>query len=197
MALPGGRRLHALTLLERDDLERDAEDLRDLLAELPLLGEVVARPTQPAPDDLLAEQLRHERAQPDDVRDRVAVPALGEHPDADDAAHVAARRMQRPVELLRQLLEPLRIDRPPLRVCRPLALPDGVEREPHPAVLVVLRPLDLRLSDHLRVDPDRVDAPVLVPQLGNVGRRDPRPAASPRRSTRRSHPRAACSCRRG
>src|SRR5689334_10377835 len=94
--------------------------------------------------------------------DRIAVPAFGQHPDTDDAADVAARRMQGPLELARQLLEAFWVDGTTLRIGRPIALSDGVESEPHPAVLVVLRAFDVGLADHLRVDADRVHAAVVV-----------------------------------
>ena len=66
-------------LLERYNLERNAEDLRNLLAELVILSHRVAGASQPSADDLFAEQLRHERAEPDDVGDGVAVPPFGQH----------------------------------------------------------------------------------------------------------------------
>jgi len=44
-------------LLERDHLERDAEDLRDLLRQQAVRADLVGRPAQAPPDDLLAEQL--------------------------------------------------------------------------------------------------------------------------------------------
>src|SRR5579859_6299529 len=95
--------------------------------------ELVARPPEPAADNLLAKKLRHERSQADDVGDGVAVPALGQHADADDAANVSSGRMQRPAELAGELIEPLRIDGSSLRVARPVELSDRVEGEPHPA----------------------------------------------------------------
>ncbi len=50
----------------------------------------VAAPSQPAPDDLLAQQLAAERADAEHMGDRVGVPALGEHRDGHDAADVLA-----------------------------------------------------------------------------------------------------------
>src|SRR5436853_7423392 len=73
--------------LERDQLEWDAVDLRDLLD----CEVVVLRTTEASADDLLAQQLRFERSQPNDVCDRRGVPALGQHRDGHDAAHVATR----------------------------------------------------------------------------------------------------------
>jgi hypothetical protein len=49
--------LRTRALLERDDFEGNAQDLRDFLAELSVLGEVVACSPQSAPDYLLAEKL--------------------------------------------------------------------------------------------------------------------------------------------
>src|SRR5690349_18172830 len=40
--------------------------------------------------------------EPDDVRHRIAIPALGKHSNAHDAAHVAARRVQRSIQFLRK-----------------------------------------------------------------------------------------------
>ena len=98
-------------LLERDHLERHAEDLGDLLGELSVLAHLVVAPPQPAAHDLLAQQLGHERPQPDDVGDRVAVPSLGQHAHRHDAPDVPAGRMERPFQPRGELLEPLGIDR--------------------------------------------------------------------------------------
>ena len=50
----------------------------------------VAHAAQAAADDLLAEQLRAEGADAEDVRHGVGVPALGEHRDGDDALDLLA-----------------------------------------------------------------------------------------------------------
>jgi hypothetical protein len=84
-----------------DERERDAVDLGVLGVETfelrrPLrrvdAGQRrgVAHAAQPAADDLLAEQLRAERADAEDVRDGVGVPPLGEHGDRDDALDLLA-----------------------------------------------------------------------------------------------------------
>src|ERR1700748_719388 len=97
-----------LVLLERDYLERYAKHLGDLFRELTIIGYIIARAPQTPTDHLLAQQLRHEGPQTDDMRDRVAVPSFGQHPDAHDTAHVAPWRMQRLIELVRQRLEAIR-----------------------------------------------------------------------------------------
>ncbi len=50
-----------------------------------LAGDGVAHAAQPAPDHLLAQQLRAEGAHAQDVGDGAGVPAFGEHGDRDDA----------------------------------------------------------------------------------------------------------------
>jgi hypothetical protein len=69
--------------LERDDLERHAEDLGDFLGETPVLAEFVTHTPESATHDLFAQKLGHERTESDDVRHRVAIPPLGEHSDTD------------------------------------------------------------------------------------------------------------------
>ena len=54
------------------------------------LVQVVGLAAQRAADDLLAEKLRAEGADAENVRDGVGVPAFGEHRDRDDAADRAA-----------------------------------------------------------------------------------------------------------
>ena len=54
------------------------------------IGRVV-HAAQAAAHHLLAQQLAAEGAQPQDVGDVVGVPALGQHGDGDDAAHLLAR----------------------------------------------------------------------------------------------------------
>src|SRR5439155_25884381 len=84
--------------LKRDDLEGHAENLRYLFGEFLAFAQLVARPSEPSAYNLLAEQLRHKRPQPDNVRHRIAIPALGEHPHAYDAANIPARRVQRTLQ---------------------------------------------------------------------------------------------------
>ena len=105
----------ARTRFERDDLKRHAQDLRDFFGELAVIAEFVAGTAQATPDHLFAKQLRHERAYTDNVRHRIAIPALGEHSDAHDAAHVAARWVQRSVQLLGKLFESLWVNWATLR----------------------------------------------------------------------------------
>ena len=57
---------------------------------MPVVVGGVAHPPQAAADHLLAEQLRAEGADAEDVRDGVGVPAFGEHRDGDDAPDVLA-----------------------------------------------------------------------------------------------------------
>src|SRR5713226_6620972 len=107
------RRLRAvLVFLERDHLERHAEDFGDFLSELFIFPNLVTRPPQPSPYYLLTQELRHKRPQTDDVRDRVTVPSFGQHPNAHNTLHLPTRWMQRAVKLFGQLLETFRIDRP-------------------------------------------------------------------------------------
>ena len=70
--------------------ERHAVHVGVLRREVPVRPDGVADPPQPPADDLLAEQLRAERPYAQDVRDRVGVPALGEHRHAHDAPDVLA-----------------------------------------------------------------------------------------------------------
>ncbi len=71
-----------------------------------LVGHVVHAP-EPAADDLLAQELAAERAQPQDVRDVVRVPALREHLHGDDAPHLLAR-LPRPPDGRDDLAQQLR-----------------------------------------------------------------------------------------
>ena len=171
-------------LLQRHDLERNAEDLRDLLAELAILSHRVAGSAQPSADDLFAKQLRHERSEPDDVvGDGVAVPSLGQHPDADDAAHVPrAGRMEGPFELPRQRLEPFRVEVSTLPVPRPVGLPDGVERQTHPPVGVGFRFPAVGFAHHLGVHTDGAHVSVDVAQFVETRRRNPPPVRRLRRA---------------
>ena len=81
----------ARRLRRRDDrlggeVERNAEDVGVLDVEQALLVQVVGLAAQRAADDLLAEELRAEGADAEDVGDGVRVPAFGEHRDGDHAA---------------------------------------------------------------------------------------------------------------
>ena len=104
--------------------------------------------------------------------DGVAVPALGQHPDAHDAAHVPARRMEGAFELLRERLEALQVDGPPLRVPWPVGLPDRIQREAHPPVCVGLRSPVVGLAHGLGVHTDGADVSVRVVQSIEAGRRN-------------------------
>ena len=74
----------------RDERERHAVDFGVFRLEMALLVGGVAHPSQAAADHLLAEQLRAEGADAQNVGDGVGVPALGEHRDADHALDVLA-----------------------------------------------------------------------------------------------------------
>ena len=85
----------ARRLRRRDDrlgreVEGNAEDVGVFDVEEALLVQVVGLAAQRAADDLLAQKLRAEGADAEDVGDGVGVPALGEHRDGDDAADGAA-----------------------------------------------------------------------------------------------------------
>ena len=77
----------AAGLRERQQLERHAVDVDVLrLREIGVVGA-----PQAAADDLLAEELALERAQAEDLGHVPRVPALREHRDRDQAAHLLAR----------------------------------------------------------------------------------------------------------
>ena len=76
----------------RHELERNAEDLCVLRCEQLLLAgllaeRVVVGSAQRPSGDLLAEQLRRERPEPQDLRDSARVPAFGEHRHRHHATH--------------------------------------------------------------------------------------------------------------
>ena len=87
-------------------IERNADDMRVFRRKFPgvdfpaiargkavfvVAVQIVIHAAQRPPRDLFAEQLRAERPQPHDMRDRVRVPAFGQHGHRDDAAHVSAQ----------------------------------------------------------------------------------------------------------
>ena len=72
------------------EVERNAEDVGIFDVEQPFFVQVVGLAAQGAADDLLAQQLRAEGADAEDVGDGVGVPAFGEHRNRDDAADGAA-----------------------------------------------------------------------------------------------------------
>ena len=74
----------------RDERERHAVDLGVLGVEMAVVVGGVAHAAQGAADHLLAQKLRAEGADAEDVGDGVGVPALGEHGDADHALDVLA-----------------------------------------------------------------------------------------------------------
>ena len=85
----------ARRLRRRDDrlggeVEGNAEDVGIFDIEEPFLVQVVGLAAEGAADDLLAQQLRAEGADAENVGDRVGIPALGEHGNRDDAADGAA-----------------------------------------------------------------------------------------------------------
>ena len=95
---PHGLDLNGLArrLRRRDDrlgreVEGNAEDVGVFDVEQPFLVQVVGLAAQRAADDLLAQELRAEGANAEDVGDGVGIPAFGEHRDGDDAADRAAK----------------------------------------------------------------------------------------------------------
>src|SRR5712691_1181297 len=104
---------------EWNHLERHAEDFGDFFGHQAAVAQLVRPPPESPANNLLAEQLRHERPKADDVRHSVAIPAFCKHPHRDDAADVTSRRMERPSALRRKLLESLRIDGTPLLITWP------------------------------------------------------------------------------
>ena len=91
----GAHRLHlnglARRLRRRDhwlggEIERNAEHVGVLDVELPLVVQVVRLPAQRAPDHLLAQELRAEGADTENVGDGVRIPSLGEHGHRHHAA---------------------------------------------------------------------------------------------------------------
>ena len=72
------------------EVEGNAEDVGVFDVEQPFLVQVVGLAAQRAANDLLAQELRAEGADAEDMGDGVGVPALGEHRDRDDAADGAA-----------------------------------------------------------------------------------------------------------
>jgi len=75
----------------RRGVERDAHDVGIFdIEQAGLRVEIIGLAAQAAADDLLAQEFGAERAHPQDVGDRVGVPALGQHRDRDDATHLLA-----------------------------------------------------------------------------------------------------------
>src|SRR5208337_5070906 len=164
----------ALVFLEGNDLEWDAEDLGDFLRQLSIVSDFVVRSAQSTSHDLLAQQLRHERPESNDVCHRVAVPSLGQHPYAHDAAHVAPRRMQCACEFFGEFLEAFRVDRSTLPVLWPFCFAHRVERQAHPGVFITLGLAGVSLSNDLGINTDRVLALLRIEKAFNLCRRDSR-----------------------
>src|SRR5205823_445571 len=101
------------------DLERHPEDFGDLFGEQPCFRQLVTGSAKTSADHLFTKQLRHEWAQSDDVRDRVAVPTFREHSDADDAPDVPTRWIKRLLHFLSEFFKSFGIDRPSLRIWGP------------------------------------------------------------------------------
>src|SRR5207249_3918254 len=123
---------------------------------------IVVGSPQSASDHLLTQQLRHERSQPDNMRDRVAVPSFSKHSNAYDTAHITSRRMERTLQFLCQIFEPFRVDGASLFIGRPIYFADGVEGNPHPPRFVALGLASIRLVDNFRVDTDGISYAVSV-----------------------------------
>src|SRR5690349_12979246 len=82
-----------------------------------------------------------------------------------------------PLELLREIEKPLRVNRAPLAVRRPMRLANGIECEPHPGVFIALRLPGVGLVHHLRVYADRRRGASLIPKAGYPDGRYPRVGA--------------------
>src|ERR1035437_4789824 len=115
-SLDGGRRISAGVCLKGHDLKRHPKYLGYLLRHQTVWAWLVTGPAQTSADHLLAQELRHERTQPDDVRYRAAIPAFGKHSYADDATNVAARRMSIPFVFVRKVCEAFGINLPALGI---------------------------------------------------------------------------------
>src|SRR5262249_19216571 len=65
--------------LEGNDLEWHAKDFCYFFTEFAILLRLITEAAQATPNNLLTKQLRHERAQPNDVRHCVAIPTFSQH----------------------------------------------------------------------------------------------------------------------
>src|SRR5207249_1296540 len=92
------------------------------------------------------------------------IPALGKHSDAHDAAYVAARRVQWPVQLVGKVLETFGVNRATLLVPSPVCLAHGIEGNAHPSRLIVLCLTCISFVNYLGIDADRVDLSVPIPE---------------------------------
>ena len=165
-------------------LNGHAVDLGVLGLEHAVLVGLVADAAQTAADDLLAEELRAEGADAEDVGDGVGVPALGEHRDRHDAADLLAEpaRLADRVHHLAQevlvgdlLLGPVRLAGEELA----LELLDLDRRDPLERRVHRLTRLELRGVDEQRVgavDPAVLEArrPGDVAEERQVARHDDR-----------------------
>src|SRR5262245_37715744 len=100
----------------------------------------------------------------------VTIPPFGEHPHADDTAHISPGRVKWAANALCQVLETLWINRPALAVLRPVRLSYCVQCQAHPGGLSTFRLLGIRLVYHLGVHANGVHAPVLVRKALDIGR---------------------------
>src|SRR5699024_1795924 len=75
-------------LVRGDEREGDTVDVRVFGFEAALLVQRVGPTAQAPAHDLLAQELRAERAYTEDVTDGVGVPSLGQHGDGHDASDV-------------------------------------------------------------------------------------------------------------
>jgi len=135
--------------LEGDDFKGHTQHFCHFFTEFAVGIHIVDCPAQAASDHLLAQQLRHEGTQSDDVCNGIAVPSFRKHPHAHDAAHVPTRRCQRSTELPGQCLEVFWINGPILLICRPVLSADGIEGEAHPTGFIALGFPGVGLVDHL------------------------------------------------
>ena len=75
----------------RREVEGDAENVGIFDVEQAVFIQIVGLAAQAAADDLLAQKLRAEGADAENVRDGVRVPAFRQHRDGNDAAHLFAQ----------------------------------------------------------------------------------------------------------
>ena len=85
------RRLRRRNDRLRREVEGNAEDVGIFHIEKPFFVQIVGLATQRAANDLLAQELRAEGANAENMGDGVGIPALGEHRDRDDAADGTAK----------------------------------------------------------------------------------------------------------
>jgi hypothetical protein len=73
------------------EVERDSHDVGIFGIEQPFGIQIIGIAAEAAPDDLLAQKLRTESPNAENMGDGVGVSAFGQHGDGDDAAHLLAK----------------------------------------------------------------------------------------------------------